>query len=461
MSTDLDWDPSGLSPIRAPEEVADWFAEGCTPRSRWGIGLEYERLGVFSHSGRAIPYSGQERSLKAVLEDLAREGGWTAHRENEHPIALFRDRTKITLEPGGQTELSSSIQPSLEGMRSELCGFVEQINRVSAPHGISWIGIGLQPFTLRDAIEWVPKFRYRIMSAALGRTGRLAHDMMKRTAGIQINLDYETEEDAAAKFRMLMGVAPVITALFANSPLSGGRPNGFMSERAAIWQETDPARCGLLPFAFEDRPLFAAYLEYALDVPMLFVVRNGHWHAVDVTFRRFIQNGYQGLTARVADWDLHLTTLFPEVRLKRHLEARFADSGDAALAMAQSAMIKGLVYDDAATADAWDLVREFTWEQRLALHREVCRHGLQTRVAGISVEEISAGLVQVARRGLARLAEHSGQDERHFLAPLDVILGDGESPARRLLRLWESGLGHTPQRLVSHLAQVNLDCYTC
>jgi len=461
MSTDLDWDPGGLSPIRAPEEVAGWFAEGCRPRSRWGIGLEYERLGVFSDSGKAIPYSGERGSLKAVLEELARQQGWTAHREDDHPIALIRDRTKITLEPGGQTELSSSIQPTLDGMRNELCGFVEEINRVSSPHGISWIGIGLQPFTLRDTIEWVPKFRYRIMSAALGRTGRLAHDMMKRTAGIQINLDYETEEDATAKFRMLMGVSSIVTALFANSPLSGGEPNGFMTERAAIWQETDPARCGLLPFAFEDRPLFPAYLEWALDVPMLFVVRDGHWRAVDVPFRRFIRDGYQGLTARVADWDLHLTTLFPEVRLKRHLEARFADSGDAALAMAQSAMIKGLVYDDTATAEAWDLVRNLTWDQRLALHRDVCRHALQAEVAGISVAELSAGLVQIARRGLARLAESTGQDERHFLAPLDVILGDGESPARRLLRLWETGLSQDPRRLVAHLAQVNLDCYTC
>jgi glutamate--cysteine ligase len=461
LSTDLDWDPSGRAPIRAVEEIADWFAAGCTPRSRWGIGLEYERLGVFSDSARAIPYSGERGSLRAILEGLARAGSWTAHRENGHPIALARDRTKITLEPGGQTELSSSIQPTLEGMRGELCSFVEEFNRLSADHGISWIGLGLHPFTLRDEIEWVPKFRYAIMSAALGRTGRLAHDMMKRTAGIQVNLDFHSEADAAAKFRMLMGVASIITALFANSPLSGGEPNGFMSKRAAIWLETDPARCGLLPFAFEDRPLFAAYLDYALDVPMLFVVRDGRWHAVETTFRRFIHDGYQGFTARVADWDLHLTTLFPEVRLKRHLEGRFADSGDAALAMAQAAMVKGLAYDDQATAGAWELVRDLTWEERLALNRDVCRHGLKATAGRTPVLELAAALVQIARQGLGRLAAESGLDERYFLAPLDVILGDGESPARRLLRLWKAGLGHDPARLVSHLAQVNLDCYTC
>jgi glutamate--cysteine ligase len=347
-------------------------------------------------------------------------------------------------------------------MRDELCQFVQQLNRHSAPLGIAWIGLGLQPLSLRDSIPWVPKARYGVMSAHLGRTGRLAHDMMKRTAGIQVNFDYASEADAAAKFRALMAHSAVITALFANSPLSGGEPTGQMSTRAAIWLETDPARCGLLELAFQDRPFFPAYLDYALDVPCMFVVRDGHWHDVGgKTFRRFLREGHTGLVARQADWELHLTTLFPDVRMKRFLEARFADSGDASLAMAQVALIKGIVYDETATAQAWDLIRHLTWEQRLALHRDAARLGLEASAGDTPLLEIAAELVRVARAGLVRQATAEGIDETEYLAPLDVILGDGESPARRLLRLWDGELGHDPSKLVSHLASVNIDCYTC
>ncbi len=461
MSTDLDQGEGGLRELHSEADLEGWFASGAKPRERWGIGLEYERLGVFVETGQAIPYSG-ERSVSALLEELVREEGWLAVREGAHPIALTRAGSAITLEPGGQTELSSRIHTDLAAMRDELCAFVRNLNQHSASRGIAWIGLGLQPFTLREAIPWVPKARYGIMSAHLGRTGRLAHDMMKRTAGIQVNFDYASEADAAAKFRALMAHSAVITALFANSPLSGGEPTGFMSTRAAIWMETDPARCGLLELAFADRPFFQAYLDYALDVPCMFVVRDGRWRDVGgKTFRRFLREGHEGLAARQSDWELHLTTLFPDVRMKRFLEARFADSGDASLAMAQVALIKGIVYDEVATAAAWDLVRDLTWQERLALHRDAARHGLEARAGRRPLHALAADLVQVARAGLERQAAGGGANETGFLAPLDVILGDGESPARRLLRLWEQDMGRDPRRLVAHLSSVNIDCYTC
>lgn len=462
MSTDLDRDRAGQEPIHHPEELAGWFAVGNKPRERWGTGLEYERLGVFTDSGQAIPYSGEPGSLRAILEDLARSHGWTAWREEGCPIALSKDDTWLTLEPGSQAEMSSRIHFNLAGMRDELCDFVGTLSQVSATYGISWLGLGLQPFAARAAIQWVPKTRYRLMSAHLQGTGGHGLDMMKRTAGIQVNLDYSDEADAGAKFRTLMGVSPLITALFANSPFDGGRPNGFMSARAAIWQDTDPARCGLLRFALEDRPLFSAYLEYALDVPMMFVMRDGGWHQVNIPFRTFIRDGYQGLTARMADWDLHLTTLFPDVRLKRFIEARCADSADAALAMAQVALIQGVLYDDKATRQAWELVFHLTWEEFQELHRDVPRRGLSAVAGGRPVLSLAADLVAIAREGLGRTAAAAGAaDDSAFLAPLDIILRAGESPARRLLRLWETSMAEDPARLVAHLAQLNLDCYKC
>ena len=458
MSTDLDRTADAARrPIRSIGDLAGWFAAGNKPREEWGIGLEYERLGVFTATGLAIPYAGPD-SVRALLEDLA-AADWTACREDGNPIALAREGTFITLEPGGQTEFSSRIHHDLRELRDDLCSFISDLNDRSESHGISWIGLGLQPFSRRDDIPWVPKKRYRVMSAHLAQTGRLSHDMMKRTAGIQVNFDYASEEDAAAKFRTLMGVSPVITALFANSPLSEGRPTGMMSTRAAIWLETDPARCGLLPFVFEDRPLFQAYLDYALDVPMMFVVRDGQWSAVGIPFRQFVEEGFSGLSATRGDWELHLTTLFPDVRMKRFIEARFADSADAALAMAQVAMIQGIVYDEATTASSWELVRRLSWNERVQLHRNVARDGLQATLGGAPILDLARELVEVARDGLARQHRAGGPDDTVFLAPLDKILGDCECPARLLLRHWETDLEHDPARLVAHLSRVNLDCY--
>jgi glutamate--cysteine ligase len=464
MSTDLDRDRAGQEPLRSPEELAGWFDVGSKPRERWGVGLEYERLGVFTDSGKAIPYHGENGSLRAILEELTSRHGWTAWREEGRPIALSRADTWLTLEPGSQAEMSSRVHVDLREMRDELCAFVSTLSQVSAGHGISWLGLGVQPFTDRDDIPWVPKTRYRLMSSHLEKAGSLGLDMMKRTAGIQVNLDYADEADAGAKFRTLMAISPLITALFANSPLENGRSTGFMSRRAEIWRDTDKARCGLLRFALEDRPLFSSYLEYALDVPMMFVMRDGGWCKVDVPFRTFIRDGYQGLTARLADWELHITTLFPDVRLKRFIEARCADSTDASLAMAQAALIKGILYDAEALGRAWELVSDLTWEDFQGLHQDVPRVGLHAMAGRRPALDLSRDLVDLAREGLRRVSAAQGlpvDSEAEFLAPLEIILRDGESPARRLLRLWETSLDRDPARLVTHLAQINLDCYSC
>ena len=459
MTTDAGTDAALQGPVESLAQLEAWFAAGEKPRDRWGVGLEYERLGVDAETGRAIPYFGS-RSVSAVLDDLAALG-WTPTLEDGHIIALERDGTRLTLEPGGQTELSSRVHRRLGDLQDELCGYIGDLARVARPRGIRWLGLGLHPFSRREEIAWIPKKRYRVMSAHLERTGALGHDMMKRTAGIQLNFDYATEEDAARRLRLLMALSPVVTALFANSPLDTGQPTGWLSSRARVWLDTDPSRCGLLPFAFETRPLYAAYRDWALDVPMMFVIRDGAWRPVPVPFRRFLAEGHQGLTARLADWDLHLTTLFPEVRLKRYIEARSIDSGDASLALAATAFLQGLVYDDVTAGAAWDLLAAPSFDERRAAQADAARQGLSARLGAMPLRDLAAALVRLAADGLARQADDPARAraDQRLLAPLEQILAEGQPPALRLLRDWETRLDRNPARLVEELSGVHFPCH--
>ena len=459
MTTEAGTDPALQRPVDSLDQLEAWFAAGEKPRDRWGVGLEYERLGVEAETGRAIPYFGS-RSVGAVLEDLAARG-WNPTRENDHIIALEREGTRLTLEPGGQTELSSRVHQRLGDLRDELCAYVGDLASVARPRGIRWLGLGLHPFSRREEIAWIPKKRYRVMSAHLERTGALGHDMMKRTAGIQLNFDYDSEEDAARRFRLLMALTPVVTALFANSPLDSGHPTGWLSSRARVWLDTDPSRCGLLPFAFEARPLYAAYRDWALDVPMMFVIRDGTWMAVPVSFRRFVAEGHQGLTARLADWELHLTTLFPEVRLKRYIETRSIDSGDASLALAATALLQGLAYDDRAGGAAWELLADVPFAARQAAQTDAARSGLAARHGATPLRELATALVALAAEGLARQTDDAARAraDQRLLAPLEQILADDQPPALRLLRDWESRLARDPARLVEELSGVHFPCH--
>lgn len=457
-------DPDSV--IAREDDLQGYFDGGSKPRERWGIGLEFERIGVFRDTGQAVPYEG-EVSVEALLQALARDKGWTPHEEGGRVLSLERAGSRITLEPGAQLELSGAVHRGLATMRDELLAYVTEVDETSRPLGIAWLGLGLQPFTPVDAIARIPKKRYAIMNDYLPRRGSLGRVMMRQTACMQLNLDYGSETDAADKLRTAMGLSPLVTALYANSPLTEGRLNGFMTYRAWVWRDTDPDRCGLLPFVFKDGAGFADYLEYALDVPMFFVVRGEDWMpAHGMTFRKFIRKGFEGHRATLADFELHLTTLFPEVRLKKYIEVRGCDSGDPASCLALAALYKGILYDGASRRAAWELVRDMTFKERVALLEDVCRKGPAARLpvaraprsegAGHAslVRDLLIDLVRLARQGLNN---QGAPEEASFLDLLDRRLGgEGGCPAHRLAADWEGALGRDPRKLVESLSQAAL-----
>jgi glutamate--cysteine ligase len=454
--------------IAREEDLHGYFDSGCKPRERWGIGLEYERAGVFRDSGRAVPYEGPA-SVETILNTLARTRGWEPLTEGGRVLGLAKGETRITLEPGAQLELSGAVHHGLASLSDELAGFVAEVEETSRPHGVAWLGIGVQPFTPLDEIGFIPKKRYAVMREYLPRRGARAHVMMKQTSGIQINLDYASEVDAADKLRTAMGLSPLLTALYANSPITEGRLNGFMSYRAWAWRATDPDRCGLLPFVFKDGAGFADYLDYALDVPMFFVVRGEDYKpAGGMTFRKFIKKGFDGTRPTLADWELHLSTLFPEVRFKKYIEVRGTDSGEPASCLALAALLKGILYDGASRRAAWEMVRDLTFKDRERLLDEVCRAGPAARIPApgtgrgdassrkpVPVRDLLIDIVRLARQGLNN---QGCPEESDHLDLLDRRLGgEGGCPAARLAADWEGPLGRNPVKLVEALSQSALE----
>jgi glutamate--cysteine ligase len=439
-------------------DLDGYFTPGSKPRAAWGVGLEYERFGIVEETGDPVPYAGA-RSVEAVLGALVRGSGYEADEEDGHLLGAHRGGTRVTLEPGCQLEMSGAVHRGLAGMRAELLSYLDDVAQASRAAGVAWLGVGMQPLAPLGRLPWIPKKRYAIMRAYLPTRGTRGHIMMQQTACIQANLDYGDERDAMAKMRAAMAITPVVTALCAHSPLTEGRPNGMMSARAWAWRDTDRDRCGLLEFVFRDGARFGDYLEWALDVPLFFVVRDGAYYPGEgVTFRRFIREGFHGRRATVADFQLHLTTLFPEVRLKRYIELRGADSADPASAMALAALWKGLLYDPAALAGCHTLAAGWTFEERNRFLDDVCRLGPaaplppsgggMARTAG----DLFDALVDLARAGLAA---QGSADERSFLAPFEHRAARGV-PAQRLLAAWDGPLAGDPRRLVAALARNTL-----
>ncbi len=447
------------TPIETPQQLLDYLLAGAKPRSRWGHGIEYERIGVFTASGETVPFSGRP-SVETVLKALAEQHGWTALEENGHVVELSRGELAFSLEPGAQLEFVGPVHFHIDDLNEELCNVMSQVDAVSAPLGISWLAIGLNPFTPVERIGWIPKDRYGIMSRRLGRSGRLGHYMMKATAGIQGNFDFGSAEDAMVKLRMAMGVTSILTALLANSPLYVGVPNQFRTMRAFIWLDTDQDRCGLLELAFRKEPELQTYVDYALAIPMLFIVRDGKW--IDMkgyTFRRFMDLGRESWHATMSDWALHLTTIFPEVRLKQYLEVRGADSVPPDLAVGLMACWKGLLYGPRALDEAWRLVADLGWAQRQQLHRDVCTHGLAASVHGTPVAELARQLLEIARQGLQEQEVEDRPAETPYLEPLFALLGPpAESPATRLERLWKGAWKGNRETLVDHCSRITLRC---
>lgn len=431
-------------PVEGTADLTAYLASGSRPASEWSLGTEHEKFGYRKDDLRPLPYEG-ERGIRNILESLAAQFDWNPVYENGLPIALLNDAgASITLEPGGQLELSGALLDNLHQTCDEVNTHLKQVRAVCDPLNIGFIGMGFQPKWPRSEMEWMPKDRYRIMRAYMDKKGSLGQDMMSRTCTVQVNLDFGSEADMVKKFRTSLALQPIATALWANSPFTDGKPNGFHSFRSHVWEDTDPDRTGMLPWVFDGEMGFEKYTDYMLDVPMYFVYRDGQYiDASGQSFRDFLEGRLPALPGEkptIKDWEDHLTTAFPEVRLKKFLEMRGADGGPWRRLCALPAFWAGLLYHSPSLDAAWDLAKNWTMEERLVLRREAPRTGLKTEIAGRNLQSLALELLDLASEGLAarERLNASGDNEVGFLAPLQEIAESGITPAERKLRLYES-----------------------
>ena len=444
MSGTLDTAPT---PVESVSDLIAFLRSGEKPRERFRVGTEHEKIG-FGADGRPVPHAGP-RGIAAVLDAIAVADGWERGFDGGNLIALKKDNASITLEPGGQLELSGAPLRTIFETEREIRAHLELVKRVSAPLGITWTSLAHHPVHDLAEIPRMPKARYGVMRAYLPTRGELALHMMHMTATVQANLDFASEADMVRKMRAAMAVTPIVSAMFANSSLYLGKPSGFITRREHIWRHTDPDRCGLLSFVFDEGFGYERYTEWALDIPMFFVVRDDKYlPAQGLTFRQFMERGFGGHRPTAADWDLHLTTLFPEVRLKRIVEMRGADC--VPFLSALPALWKGLLYDDGALDAAHALAKDWSFAEREAALEDVARRGLAARVAGGPVLPLARELAAIASEGLRRIAHGEGEqpDERVFLEPLLAQLETGCSLGEDLVQRWEGDLTRSLPKLI-------------
>ncbi|HSI41840.1 MAG TPA: glutamate--cysteine ligase [Xanthobacteraceae bacterium] len=434
--------------IEHRDELVAWIEEGCKPPSRFRIGTEHEKFPFRLQDHSPVPYEGAD-GIEALLRGLGALNGWDPIEEHGTIIGLADPVSggAISLEPGGQFELSGAPLVSIHETCAEVNGHLEQVREVATPLGLGFLGLGMSPKWTLAQTPVMPKGRYRIMANYMPKVGTAGLDMMFRTCTVQVNLDFSTEADMVQKLRVGLALQPVATALFANSPFTEGKPNGFLSYRSEIWRDTDNARAGMMPFAFDPGMGFERYVDYALDVPMYFIKRGDDY--IDVagsSFRDLLAARHPavpGERATISDWANHLTTLFPEVRLKRYLEMRGADGGPWARLCALPALWTGLYYDQASLDAAWDLAKGWSTAEQQAARDAVPRLGLDATIAGRPMLDVAREVVAIARAGLARRdkRDSQGRDETRFLAPLEQSLADGETPADALLRRYHGAWG--------------------
>lgn len=445
-------DESDAVPLRSVDELVAYFHGAGKPPERWRIGTEHELIGVrvAGQPGTAPAYDGTD-GIGGVLAGFAARG-WAPVVERGHAIALTRGVEQITIEPGGQLELAGPPVDDDRQFAAMLADHVRTLGELSAERGLAWLSAGLRPWGGRQDVPWMPKQRYEVMRAYMPTVGTRGLDMMLRTATVQVNLDWSDEADAATKLRALMSVTSILTALWAASPVLDGRDTGFQSWRAHIWRDTDAARAGLLPLAFADGSVFRAYVEWALDVPMYFVHRGGYRPVpADLTFRRFLREGHAGERATRADWALHLSTLFPEVRLKKYLEVRGCDCGSLGMIAALAPLCRGLLYDADACAAATALTAGLTMAERERLADEVPQAGLAARAGGHALRDLARELVAIARSGLARVAPEA----LPLLAPVEEVAATGRTRADELRDAW-AATGGDPAAAIPRLAHPGL-----
>jgi glutamate--cysteine ligase len=439
---------SGGGPIEHHSQLADYMAQGCKPKADWRIGTEHEKFGYCKDTHKPLPFEG-ERSILAVLEGLRDRHGWAEVREAGHLIGLEKDGANVSLEPGGALELSGAPLETIHETCDEVNVHLNEVKDIADEIGVGFIGLGAAPEWMHEQMPLMPKGRYKLMDGYMGKVGTMGRTMMRRTCTVQVNLDFGSEADMVQKMRVAIALQPVAVALFANSPFFEGKINGHKSWRSRVWRDLDADRTGMIPFIFEEGFGFEAWAEYALDVPMYFVYRDGKYiDALGQSFRDFLRGELPALPGEMptlSDWADHLTTAFPEARIKQFIEMRGADGGPWRRLCALPAFWVGLMYDQGALDGAWDLVKGWDAETREALRVAASEDGLQAQVGGIRMHDLAREVVSLAEVGLkARAKPGVGglvPDETHFLSALQDSLDSGKVPADELLEHYHGDWG--------------------
>lgn len=443
------------------DDLLAFFTSGCKPPENWRIGTEHEKFGFNKADLSPLPYEGSN-GIKALLEGLQKRHNWSPAIENGNIVSLLQCPDQgggsITLEPGGQFELSGAPLDTLHQTCDEVHTHLTQVREIGDELGVGFLGVGFSPKWTYEETPMMPKGRYKIMRDYMKKVGTHGTDMMFRSATVQVNLDYESEADMVKKLRVALALQPIVTAIFANSPFIEGKPNGYLSYRSRLWLDTDADRSGMLPFAFEDTMGFERYVEYALDVPMYFVYRDGVYHDVSgLSFRDFLKGeleGFLGEKPTVDDWTDHLTTLFPEARVKKIIEMRGADSVAWRGLCALPAIWVGLLYDTQTLNKTYDLVADWTEEERQALRVDVPMNALNTRFRDGKVLDVARAITALAREGLKRRKrlDRFGEDESHFLTAIDAIVEDGKTTAEDLLERYHGPWGGDIDKIFTECA---------
>jgi len=452
-------DVSDATPIESRDQLVAALESGCKPKSEWRVGTEHEKFGFYRADLTPVPYEG-DRGIRRLLEVMEGLLGWRPIEDDGGIIGLTDPIgvAAITLEPGGQFELSGAPLATIHQTCREVNAHLAQVREAATPLGIGFLGMGFSPKWRLAETPRMPKSRYKIMARYMPTVGRHGLDMMFRTCTIQANLDFADEADMVRKVRVGLALQPVATALLANSPFTDGTPNGYQSIRAAAWLDTDPDRTGMLPFAFEDGFGFERYVDWALDVPMYFVKRGGTYHDVAGSSFRDLMAGrldrLPGERATMSDWENHLTTLFPEVRMKRFLEMRGADAGPNRRICAVPAFWVGLLYDSGVLDAAWDLVKDWTATEREEMRRAVPKTAIRTPFRNRTVGDIAGDVVALAREGLKRRGNlnEEGLDETMYISSLEETVVTGVTPADRILTEYESEWRYDIDRVFEHYA---------
>ncbi|HET7409757.1 MAG TPA: glutamate--cysteine ligase [Paracoccaceae bacterium] len=430
----------GGGPVESRDDLVGYLASGSRPKAEWRIGTEHEKFGYCTDSLTPLPYDGP-RSIRAVLQGLADRFGWAPVTEGGNIIGLTKDGANVSLEPGGQLELSGAPLETIHETCDEVNEHLAQVKAVADDIGVGFIGLGAAPVWTHEQMPVMPKGRYRLMTGYMEKVGTLGTAMMYRTCTVQVNLDFGSEADMVKKLRTALALQPVATALFACSPFWKGKPNGHVSWRSRIWRDLDADRTGMLPFVFEDGMGFERYTDYALDVPMYFVYRDGRYiDALGQSFRDFMAGKLPALPGEkptLGDWADHLTTIFPEARIKKFIEMRGADGGPWRRLCALPAFWVGLIYEQASLDAAWDLARDWTEEEREQLRVDASVHGLKAEIRGRTVRDLARDCLDIAEAGLKARARPGADglipDETHFLNALKDIVETGRTPAEELL----------------------------